>query len=186
MPALAAIWALELADRLDQADHWLLRLMEEAQRRQSPSQFMLAASARADVSCRRGALADAEQDATTALELARSHGRDYSVYVSAAALTMALTEQGRLAEAEVAAAEARDSRGAKCDLAIYVCCRGWLRIAQGRPVEALAEFQTAGSLAARPATTCRASGPGGSGLRPPSWRSAGERRHGVWLASSCS
>ena len=108
---------------------------------------MLAASARADVSCRRGALADAEQDATTALELAQSHGRDYSVYVSAAALLMALTEQGRLAEAEVAAAEARDSRGAKCDLAIYVCCRGWLRIAQGRPVEALAEFQMAGSLA---------------------------------------
>ncbi len=148
MPALGAIWALELADRLDQADHWLLRLMEEAERRQSPSQFMLAASARADVSCRRGALADAEQDATTALELAQSRGRDYSVYVSAAALLMALTEQGRLAEAEVAAAGARDSRGAKCDLAIYVCCRGWLRIAQGRPVEALAEFQLAGSLAA--------------------------------------
>jgi DNA-binding CsgD family transcriptional regulator len=147
MPALGAIWALELADRLDQADHWLLRLMEEAQRRQSPSQFMVAASARADVSCRRGALADAEQDATTALELAQSHGRDYSVYVSAAALLMALTEQGRLAEAEVAAADARDSRGAKCDLAIYVCCRGWLRIAQERPVEALAEFQRAGSFA---------------------------------------
>src|SRR6185312_347004 len=65
MPALGAIWALELADRLDRADHWLLRLMEEAQHRQSPSQFMLAASARADLSCRRGALADAEQDATT-------------------------------------------------------------------------------------------------------------------------
>ena len=108
---------------------------------------MLAASARADLSCRRGALADAEQDATTALELAQSHGRDYSVYVSAAALIMALTEQGRLAEAEVAAAEVRDSRGAKCDLAIYVCCRGWLRIAQGRPAEALEEFQAAGSLA---------------------------------------
>jgi DNA-binding CsgD family transcriptional regulator len=147
MPALGAIWALELADQLDHADHWLLRLMEEAQRRQSPGQFMLAASARADVSCRRGALADAEQDASTALELARSHGRDYSVYASAAALVGALTEQGRLAEAEIAAAEARDSRGAKCDLAIYLCCRGWLRIAQGRPVEALEEFQAAGSRA---------------------------------------
>lgn len=147
MPALGAIWALELADQLDRADHWLLRMMEEAQRRQSPGQFMLAASARADVSCRRGALADAEQDATTALELAQSHGRDYSVYVSAAALVGALTEQGRLAEAEVAAAEARGSRGAKCDLAIYVCCLGWLRIAQGRPGEALEEFQAAGRLA---------------------------------------
>jgi DNA-binding CsgD family transcriptional regulator len=147
MPALGAIWAFELADQLDHADRWLLRVMEEAQRRQSPGQFMLAASARADVSCRRGALADTEQDATTALELARSHGRDYSVHVSAAALVGTLTEQGRLAEAEVAAAEARDSRGAKCDLAIYLCCRGWLRIAQGRPVEALEEFQAAGSRA---------------------------------------
>jgi DNA-binding CsgD family transcriptional regulator len=147
MPALGAIWALELADRLDHADHWLLRLMEEAQRRQSPSQFMLAASARADVSARRGALADAEQDATTALELAQSHGRAYSVYVSAAALLVALTEQGRLAEAEAAAAEARDSRGAKCDLAIYLSCRGWLRITQERPADALVEFQAAGSLA---------------------------------------
>jgi DNA-binding CsgD family transcriptional regulator len=106
-----------------------------------------AASARADVSCRRGALADAEQDATTALDLAQSHGRDYSVHVSAAALVAARTEQGRLAEAEAAAAEVRDSRGAKCDLAIYVCCLGWLRIAQGRPGEALADFQAAGSLA---------------------------------------
>jgi DNA-binding CsgD family transcriptional regulator len=147
MPALAAIWAFELADRLDQADYWLLRMMEEAQRRQSPSQFMLAASARADISARRGALADAEQDATTALELARAYGRDYSVCVSAAALIVALTEQGRLAEAEAVAAEARDSRGAKCDLAIYVCCRAWLRIAQGRPAQALEEFQAAGSLA---------------------------------------
>jgi DNA-binding CsgD family transcriptional regulator len=147
MPALGAIWAFELADRLDHADHWLLRVMEEAQRRQSPGQFMLAASARADVSCRRGALADAEQDATTALELARSHGCDYSVHVSAAALVGARTEQGRLAEAEVAAAEARDSRGAKCDLAIYLCCLGWLRIAQRRPVEALEEFQAAGRRA---------------------------------------
>jgi DNA-binding CsgD family transcriptional regulator len=147
MPALGAIWALELADRLDQADHWLLRLMDEARHRQSPNQFMLAASARADVSCRRGALSEAEQDATTALELAHAHGRDYSVYVSAAALLMALTEQGRLAEAEEAAAEAHDSRGAKCDLAIYVCCLAWLRIAQGRPAEALAQFQKAGNLA---------------------------------------
>lgn len=147
MPALAAIWALELADRLDRADHWLLRMMDEAQRRQSPGQFMLGASARADLSCRRGALADAEQDATTALELAQSHGRDYSVYVSAAALVMALTGQGRLAEAEATVAKAHDSRGAKCDLAIYVCCLGWLRIAQGRPAEALEEFLAAGSLA---------------------------------------
>ncbi len=147
MPALTAVWALELADQLDQADHWLLRVMDEAQRRQSPGQFMLAASARADLSTRRGALADAEQDATTALELAQSHGRDYSVYVSAAALTTSLTEQGRLAEAEAAAAEVRDSRGAKCDQAIYVCCRGWLRIAQGRPVRALEEFLAAGRLA---------------------------------------
>lgn len=147
MPAISAIWALELADRLDEADQWLLRMMEEAQRRQSPGQFMLAASARADISCRRGALADAEQDATTALELAQSHGRDYSVYVSAAALVAALTDQGRLAEAEAAAADVRDSRGAKCDLAIFVCCLGWLRIAERRPADALEEFQAAGSLA---------------------------------------
>lgn len=139
------VWALEFADRLDEADHWLLRIQDAAQRRDQPGQFMLAASARAMVSCRRGALADAEQDARVALDLAEVHGRDDGVTISAAALVIALTEQGRLTEADAAAAGVQEGLGAsaKCDLAVFGLSLGWLRLAQGRATEAASEFQAA-------------------------------------------
>jgi hypothetical protein len=89
------VWALEFADRLDEADRWLLRILDGAQRWDGPGQFLLTASSRAQVSCRRGALADAEQDARAVLELAEAHGGDFGISISAAALVMALTEQGR-------------------------------------------------------------------------------------------
>lgn len=141
-----AVWALEFADRLEEADHWLLRLQDAAQQQDSPGQFMLAASARAEVSFRRGALADAEQDARAALDLARAHGRDYGVAFSAAALVLSLTAQGRLAEADAGLARTPVTQGAPCDLATYVFSRGWLRAAQGRPAEAAEEFTAAGRL----------------------------------------
>jgi len=141
------VWALEFTDQLDEADHWLLRIQDAAQRGDQPSMFMLAASARALVSCRRGALADAEQDARVALELAEMHGRDDGVTISAAALAIALTEQGRLAEADAVLTGVREGRGAKCDLAVFSLSRGWLRLAQGNAGAAASEFQTAGRLA---------------------------------------
>ena len=140
------VWALEFADRLDEADRWLLCILDTAQRRDGPGQFLLTASARAQISCRRGALADAEQDARAVLELAEAHGGDFGISISAAALVMALTEQGRLAEAESVLTSARESRGAMCDLAVYAHSRGWLRIAQGRAAEAIADFYEAGGL----------------------------------------
>jgi AAA ATPase domain len=140
------VWALEFADRLDDADRWLLRILDTAQRWDGPGQFSLTASSRAQVSCRRGALADAEQDAMAVLELAEAHGGDFGVSVSAAALVMALTEQGRLAEADGVLTDVRAGHGAKCDVAVYVHSRGWLRVAQGRAAEAAEDFQEAGCL----------------------------------------
>jgi len=139
------VWALEFADRLDEADRWLLRILDGAQRWDGPGQFLLAASARAQVSCRRGALADAEQDARAVLELADAHGGDYSV-ISAAALVMALTEQGRLAEADAVLTGISADQGAKIDLAMYAHSRGWLRLRQGKAAEALEDFHAAGAL----------------------------------------
>jgi DNA-binding CsgD family transcriptional regulator len=140
------VWALEFADCLEEADRWLLRIQDAAQRWDWPSEFMIAASARAQVSCRRGALADAEQDARAALELAEMQGRDYGVSISVAALVMALAEQGRLAEADAMLTGVRVGLGAKCDLAVYAHSRGWLRTAQGRAAEAVEDFQQAGCL----------------------------------------
>lgn len=145
LPAHAAVWALEFAGAYDDADHRLLAIMAEAQRRGSPSQLMLAASARAAVAYRRGALADAEQEARTALELAEAHGRSYGSSISVATLVAALAGQGRLAEAEAALADG-EGGGAKCDVAVYVERRGWLRAAQGRTTAAVAEFREAGRL----------------------------------------
>ena len=140
------VWALEFADRLDEADRWLLRILDTAQRRDGPGQFLLTASSRAAVSCRRGALADAEQDARAVLELAEAHGGDYGISISAAALVMALTEQGRLAEADNVLTDVRAGHGGKCDVAVYAHSRGWLRVAQGRAAEAVDDFQEAGRL----------------------------------------
>lgn len=145
---ISPVWALELADHLDEADRWLLRIQEAAQRSGWPSQFILAASARAEVCCRRGALADAEQDARAALDLAEAHSSGYGSLIASAALVMALTEQGRLAEADNVVAGAADRRGPKCDLSVYVHSRGWLRLGTGRADDAAREFQEAGRLTA--------------------------------------
>ena len=140
------VWALEFADRLDEADRWLLRILDSAQRRDGPGQFLLAASARAQVSCRRGALADAEQDARAVLELAGAHGGHYSIPISVASLVLALTEQGRLDEASDVLGRFAVTNGAQCDLAVYVHSRGWLRLAQGRTAEAAEDFAKVGRL----------------------------------------
>ena len=71
---------------------------------------------------------------------------EYGVSISAAALVMALTEQGRLAEAEAVLTDARAGHGAKVDVAVYAHSRGWLRIAQRRAAEAAEDFQQAGRL----------------------------------------
>ena len=179
------VWALEFADHLDEADHWLLRIQDAAQRGDQPSQFMLAASARALVSCRRGALADAEQDARLALDLAEVHGRDDGVTISAAALVIALTEQGRLAEADAVVAGVREGQGAKCDLAVYSLSRGWLRLAQGKTAEGRpASSRQRDSWPGKPVTTSLAFGRGGSVRQLPNWRSAGGRRPRSSLMSS--
>jgi DNA-binding CsgD family transcriptional regulator len=141
-----AVWALEFAGEIEQADDWFLRLQEEAQRRQSPLELMLASSARADVCCRRGALADAEQEAQAALELARAHGREYTAPISIAALTLSLTEQGKLEAAANATALVDGPAGALCDYSVYLYARGWLTLAQGSPSDAVATFLESGEL----------------------------------------
>ena len=141
-----AVWALEFAGELEIADGWLRRLQEEARRRESPLELMLAASARAQVCARRGALADAETEALDALELARAHDREYTSPLSTAALTVSLTEQGRLEAAERIAQLEGEPVGAKCDYAVYLCARGSLRLAQGKASAAIASFREAGEL----------------------------------------
>jgi DNA-binding CsgD family transcriptional regulator len=164
------VWALEIADRLDDADHWLLRIQDAAGRCGSPSQIMLAASTRAELSVLRGALADAEQDARMALELAGLHERDLGATVAAAALVMSLTEQGRLAEAEAELARAEPERAWKCDRAVYFLARGRLRMAQLRAADALADFSEAGRLT-------REGGHDFPGFWP--WRAAVATAHGA-------
>jgi tetratricopeptide (TPR) repeat protein len=142
------VWALEFADHLDEADCWLLRIQEAAQRSGWPSQFILAASARAELCCRRGALADAEQDAPAALDLADAQSSGYGSLIASAVLVMVLTEQGRLAEADDVVARAADRRGPTCDLSVYELSRGCLRLAMGRADDAARNFQEAGRLMA--------------------------------------
>jgi len=142
------VWALEAADHLDEADRWLLRIQETAQRAGWPSQFILAASSRAEACCRRGALADAEQDARAALDLADAQSSGHGSLIASAALVIALTEQGRLADADGVVAGAAGCRGPKCDRSVYVLGRGWLRLATGRADDAITEFREAGRLTA--------------------------------------
>jgi hypothetical protein len=104
--------------------------------------------------------------------------------VSATALLMMLTEQGRLAEAVGVLASVRTGQGARCDRAVYAYGRGWLRVAQGRAAAAARDFQESGCLMREAGHDFLVSSRGASAPQPPSSRSASGTRPRNWPASS--
>jgi DNA-binding CsgD family transcriptional regulator/Tfp pilus assembly protein PilF len=141
-PFYDIVVGLLATDALDVADAHLEDALAQARARGSIPGVAFLTDLRGWVSLRRGAVAKAECDARTSLELLTSHGISLGVPYAAALLVRALTEQGDLDGAE------RELRTHGLDqwfesgpLYKTLCeVRGLLRLAQGRTREGLDEL----------------------------------------------
>jgi DNA-binding CsgD family transcriptional regulator len=142
-----AITALAFVDALDDADRLLDEMSADASERGSPIGYAAVGTWRSYVALRRGLVAAAEAEARTVLEHLNAHGLAFAAGFATAYLGIALTEQGRLAEA----ASALDPlpfdpvAGTVAEPTLREA-RGLLRMREGRMAEAAAEFRTCGSV----------------------------------------
>jgi DNA-binding CsgD family transcriptional regulator len=146
-PAVYAVAAvLAAAERDDTATQVLGATLAEARSRAAPGAEAVALTLRAEVRLRRGSLAEAEQDARSAVEAARRPGAAAAGAPAAAALATILIVRDELAEAEAVLDLAFPADGAP-EPALLDCllfARGRLRIAQGRPEDALGDLVACG------------------------------------------
>lgn len=137
--------ALYLSEQFQLVAQLSSRWLDDARRRGSLPRFISMATMRANCSYRTGALADAEADARDGLEAARLYGHYFWLPGAVAALVNPLVEQGRYDEAEAILVdthvqERHGGSHAFCWAAMLLPARGRLRLAQGRPREALADL----------------------------------------------
>ncbi|MGH3567127.1 MAG: ATP-binding protein [Pseudonocardia sp.] len=111
-----------------------------ARRRGSTYDFASASVLRAQARYLQGALAEAEADARLADELTAEHQVTFARRYTQAWLVLTLVERGRLTEAD----ESLEKSCVTPTLAYLLDARGRLRLAQGRPAEALADFRDCG------------------------------------------
>ena len=140
-PFMAAI-ALLVGGRYAAADQLTTEVIGDASRRGSMRGFLVGNALRAMVRLRRGDLRGAEADARAVLEADEEPMLLADVY-SRAALCGVLVERGELDEADhVLAGVPAGVESAAGHLGHHVAdMRARLRLAQGRPVEALAELE---------------------------------------------
>lgn len=143
---LAASMVVLLAlDRTDDARALVDRAMTHARRRGSLLQFGESAVFRAVLGFRVGELGDAEADIRLAHRMVEQASIVHAGRWTTAWLLRCLVERGELAEAEALL----DPSMARSGFSMLCEARGHLRMAQGRPEEALAEFRDAGRRAER-------------------------------------
>jgi DNA-binding CsgD family transcriptional regulator len=119
--------------------------LESARRRGSMQDFGACSLNRAFVLHQRGNLADAEVDARRADETAEEIESDLARRYTQAALLPVLIDRGGLAEAE----DTLSRSGVATTLAYLLAARGRLRLAQGRPAEAVDDLRACGVRLAR-------------------------------------
>jgi ATP/maltotriose-dependent transcriptional regulator MalT len=146
-----ATWALEFADKLDEAATHADAAVAATRARGSAAEVTFALTVRAAVANRRGALQDAEADARSALEIAAQEGLDPSLMqMTYAALVDTLVLRG---EFEAAHAFARECDEYAPDTespvrAFFLHSRGRLHAAEGRAGDACEDFAAAGRIMA--------------------------------------
>ena len=156
---LNACFLLGQAGELAEAESWLTHAIERASQANALIVFAAAASFRAAAALRRGELARAEADARMALDAAGVSIAPLPLPATVGVLVEVLTEEGKLDEAERLIAD-RGFQGELPPLGPFndlAFARGRLRLAQGRPADALADLTAAG--AAAKALGIRAPGP---------------------------
>ena len=135
--------ALIFAERYDEAVRGLSELSDEAGRRGAPFGFVIAAAYTGHVARRRGDLQPSEAESRAALDLARESGVEFFEPLLVGFLVDALTDAGRLDEADA------ELRAAGFDgelptghtlISGLVAARGRLRLAQSQLPEAIADL----------------------------------------------
>ncbi|MFK0259629.1 LuxR C-terminal-related transcriptional regulator [Streptomyces sp. NPDC090445] len=145
-----AVLALGAAGRPDLAHEYADTAVAEARARGAVFQYSHAISTRGNAHARMGRIPDCRADAEAALEALQEVGvplgASHTVF-AVATLVEALTRQGRIDEAQ----SLLDRSGLNGHLQPYwindypLIARGWLRIAQDRPEDALADFLECGA-----------------------------------------
>lgn len=149
-------------DELDAAERAIDRNLSTSRARGAALGIAAAAYSRADLAYLRGNVAQAEADARAAVEASRQGGFPLAYPMWTARLIEILIERDELeaAEDELAAFRATASMDDFWHLPLLLS-RARLRLAQGRPADALHDLHTAGEIAERDGIQARHS-PGGS------------------------
>ncbi|MBL8928079.1 MAG: AAA family ATPase [Pseudonocardia sp.] len=141
---------LQVTEHGDEALPVLDRLLREARASADANTFSRSLAIRALGARMRGDVRSAEADARTALETEGMTVPDLSRVLNSAHAIEALTEQGRLEEAEGLLAPLVEAVGTATFADACLCwSRGRLRLAQHRPAEALADFVRTGDVTTR-------------------------------------
>jgi DNA-binding CsgD family transcriptional regulator len=141
-PACAALgWA----EAYDEAQSLLDGALADAQRLGSLAHFVALTSSRGGLAFRRGALVDAEADARLSLSNA-SEAPPFFRALATATLVDVLVDRDALAQAaaELAAADVAELGGTAFPIGQLLWSRGRLRLAGGRPADALTDLMAAG------------------------------------------
>ncbi len=142
---VAVFTALLFSERYDEASELVEEGFEIVRARGSEVHFAMCSAMRSCLGLRRGALADAEEDARVALIAAPHQAHGFYGLFALATLLESLVERGRLAEAERELERIGvPSRSSAATYGTLIHARGRLRLAQGRIDEALEDFQAAG------------------------------------------
>jgi DNA-binding CsgD family transcriptional regulator len=149
--AILVLSALLAADHVERAGEVAMGALDLARASGDVSGAALALTMHADVSCRHGALADAEAESREALEMADEHGLAWAEPVAIATLIESLGEQGRGDDADevLRARELSEWQQGTARAALFLHARGRLRLAQDRREEALDDFRRAGDVMVR-------------------------------------
>ena len=137
---LPATMVLVVADHLDAALAACDAAIAKARQRGSIYDFASASVLRAQTRYLQGVLVEAEADARLSDKLTAEHAAVSARRYTQAWLVMTLVERGQCDEA----AASLESSGVEPTLAYLLDARGRLRLAQGRPEEALDSFRDAG------------------------------------------
>jgi DNA-binding NarL/FixJ family response regulator len=148
LPAILAVLALIFTDELHRTYALTEAMVVDAQARGSVAALQFAIGRRGLVALRHGALAEAEADTRTALDLATEHNLILGVPLHAASLGLTLLERGELEQAAAVVEDVAPTPEVITELALLEA-RGRVRLARGQRTQAITDLRHCGQLADR-------------------------------------
>ncbi|HJZ60837.1 MAG TPA: LuxR C-terminal-related transcriptional regulator, partial [Miltoncostaeaceae bacterium] len=143
----ALLWTLVTAERFDAVERALGPMFAEVHRTGSARGMIATYSTLGVLKLRLGALPEADAAARVALRVVQSGDFAGGLPFAATVLAQVAIDAGELeAAAELVALLPQHNWPAGVGTVLIPATRGWLRLAEGRPAEALADFQTCATM----------------------------------------